>query len=83
MNVSLLLAAYIDIDDEHAIEPFTMKQLKRPVTFVLALFGMATAVLLLELAIAQWKNWRDRELVLICRHSIELLQLFRLPFLLL
>lgn len=57
---SKIIANYIDIDDND-IEPFEMNQLKRPVIFVLTLYGMAMMVLLIEYVIYKWKDWRDRE----------------------
>lgn len=59
----------IDNHDEHDIQPFVMKQLKRPVVFALAFFSLAIAVLIVECVIYKWTNWRNRELFLICHRS--------------
>lgn len=58
--LSKMIAANNDLD-ENDIEPFAMKQLYRPVVFVLSLYGMALMVLLAEYVIYEWTDWRDRE----------------------
>lgn len=57
---SKIFAGYID-SDESDIEPFTMKQVERPVLFVLCLYGMALTVFLMEFVFYKWKSWRGRK----------------------
>lgn len=47
--------------DESEIQPFTMKQLKRPVLFVSYLYGIALIVFLAEYTYFKWRDWRDRK----------------------
>lgn len=68
---SEVFEGYIEIDDRD-IEPFSMKQLKRPVFFVLSLYGMAMMVFLAEIVIYKWKLWRERKIDLLWSHDTAL-----------
>lgn len=54
---------------ESDIDPFTMKQLNRPVLFVSYLYAIATIVFFVEYVVYKWKNRRDREFFLTWNHS--------------
>lgn len=49
------------INNDKEIQSFTMKQLNRPVRFVLYLYGIAMIIFLAECIVYYWKAWRDRK----------------------
>lgn len=57
-----MFPGYLD-SDENGIQPFTIKQLKRPVIFVSYLYGIAMLIFLAECIVYKWKDWRDRKQV--------------------
>lgn len=59
-------AKYVE-DDVDALQPLTLQQLKRPMLFIVSLYGVATIVFMLEKSIEiitiiwiKWKIWRNR-----------------------
>lgn len=65
-----MYAGYYGDNDEKNIEPFTMKQLKRPFVFVLLLYGLAMILFVAEYVVHKWKDWHDRELFYVKNYSI-------------
>lgn len=61
----MLAGKHITVDKEESdIQSFTIKQLNRPITFVLYLYGIAIIIFVSEYIMCKWENWRNRKLVI-------------------
>lgn len=49
----------VDNEDNNHLQPITMEQLKKPITIILCLNGIATILVVAEVLLLKWMKLRD------------------------